>query len=143
VLIAKLVDTDGNGVDAGDRIVMGSYPTVFSPQSPSDFGEWTAKTHTVHDGWLDPMDTQVHDDDGVMFRWMSDYHGSEGYEEGGGGTVPVAFVGDYVSCPIVQGTDMIYVESGSPSLPDQPVGRVHTAPVNRCTDHFFVDVEIR
>ena len=143
VLIAKLVDTDGNGADAGDRIVMGHYPIVFFPDSPSDFGEWATKTHTVHDASVDPTDTQVHDAGGAMFRWMSDYHGSEGYEEKGGGTNPEAFVGDYVACPIAGGTDMIFVQSGSPSMPDRAASRVYTAPVNRCRDHYFVDVEIR
>jgi Ca2+-binding RTX toxin-like protein len=143
VLIAKLVDTDGNGADAGDRITMGYYPTVFYPEWPSDFGEWATKTHTVDYASVDPRDIQVHDADGVMFRWMSDYHGSEGYEEGGGGTDATAFVGDYVSCPITVGTDMIHVQSGSPSMPDQAVSRIYTAPVNRCRDNYFVDVEIR
>jgi hypothetical protein len=143
VLIAKLVDTDGNGADAGDRIVMGYYPTEFSPEWPSDFGEWAAKTHTIQSASVDPRDIQVHDANGAMFRWMSDYAGSEGYEEDSAGTGPEAFIGDYVSCPVTVGTNMIRVQSGSPSLPDEAATRISTTPVNRCRDHFFVDVEIR
>jgi hypothetical protein len=77
-----------------------------------------------------------------MFRWMADYHGSEGYEEGSAATGPFSFIGDYVSCPTVGGTDMIAVESGSPSMPAQALYRSYIAPVNRCTDHRFVNVEI-
>ncbi len=42
VLIARLMDTDGNGPDAGDTIEMGRYPTNFDA---SAFGDWTTTSH--------------------------------------------------------------------------------------------------
>lgn len=143
VLIAKLVDTDGNGADAGDRVVMGYYPTEFDPAWPSDFGEWATKTHTVDYASAAPTDVQVHDASGAMFRWLSNYAGTEAYEEHAVGSGPQAFIGDFVACPTVGGTDMIWVQSGSPSMADQAVTRIDSAPVNRCSDGWFVDVEIR
>ena len=47
VLIAKLLDTDPDGVPSvGDAIVMGRYPTTLNPGS-ADFAHWTVKLHTV------------------------------------------------------------------------------------------------
>jgi hypothetical protein len=44
-LIAKVVDTDGNGPDAGDRVIMGKYPLSLS--APFSFGNWGVKSHEV------------------------------------------------------------------------------------------------
>jgi hypothetical protein len=49
VLIAKLVDENGDGVpSAGDIIRMGHYPIVFAPETfPDDFGTWQDDEHEV------------------------------------------------------------------------------------------------
>ena len=48
VLIAKLVDDDGTpGLNPGDHIIMGRYPTTVDPQGPGDFADWGVSSHEV------------------------------------------------------------------------------------------------
>lgn len=48
VLIAEFVDDDGSpGPNAGDHIVMGQYPTKFTPTAPADFADFGVRRHLV------------------------------------------------------------------------------------------------
>ena len=62
VLIARLVDTDDNGLDQGDRLEMGRYPTSFS--EPYAFADWGEQSQLVTS--LDQGDTPSSRPPGTM-----------------------------------------------------------------------------
>ncbi len=137
VLIAKLVDTDGNGVDAGDQIIMGKFPLHFSP-GPEDFGEWGRKTHTVVSDDTVPQPARtvtVTSDLGYEHTWHQSETRYEGYTESG-----VLFAEITDAGPPGDGTDDLFVKE-SASDPD-PAYRIEMSLAQRpAIDDFFIDVE--
>jgi hypothetical protein len=131
VLIARLIDTDGNGADAGDTIEMGRYPTDFA--SPA-FGDWTVKSHTVASISAQiATDLVVKSTGGGTHEWRRDSTREQYYEAVGSTTYFTDGLGGAVS-------DSIQAVMNSPSLPTTPVAPRFSGP--NSTDDAFVDVEL-
>jgi hypothetical protein len=136
VLIAKLVDTDGNGPDAGDRIDMGYYLLHLQPEWPTDFKAWGVSSHTVTA--VEPPsfgEIQV-----LSANGNHEWHGhpassAEYYSEAATGGVPSTVIQDGFQDP---GRDLIETDPGSPSQPGTPPwwDRVGTS------DELFIDVDV-
>jgi Ca2+-binding RTX toxin-like protein len=138
VLIAKLVDTNGDGVPSAnvpaDTIVMGRYPTKLVPTA-SDFSDWIVKTHTVatvsaHANWMYVNDT--HDRGHYWYRTNAGYE-DEYWETGPDGT------SDFADRSASGADDLVWAEVGSPSAPGTAIPYTETAGSG---DDKFIDVEL-
>jgi hypothetical protein len=111
VLIAKLVDKDGNKVPSiSDTVVMGRYPTDFTP---SNFADWNVTTHVVgtvlaaSTGYVHVRRTSTGE-----HIWKTDTT-SEYYQETAGSASSAVQDGFDSTHP-----DYIHMDVGSPSHPD-------------------------
>ncbi len=136
VLIAKLVDTNGNRVPSvGDTVRMGRYPTSLTPTGPTDFADWRVTSHPVTG--VDVAGTTA-----VMVRSAAGYHiwinvaANEIYWEFTTAQGPQAFFPDARAAGV---TEAIIVDSGSPS---DPATAVPFVTESRPTDDRFIDVLI-
>jgi hypothetical protein len=92
VLIAKLIDGNGNGtLEAGDLVVMGQYPTTFTPTGAADFSPFGgASIYAVEQVTVYPTPgVLVRSAGGQIHFWTNNYESQ--YYQG------VGFVYDLVS----------------------------------------------
>jgi Ca2+-binding RTX toxin-like protein len=110
VMIAMLVDTDGNGLGPGDEVVMGMYPTKLNPVWPTDFVDWRIKSHAVAtlntgQNWVFINTAAGH------HRWYVSSAGLPDTYDESVGVVASSFLDD------PNGIDRIHTHTDSPSLP--------------------------
>ena len=133
VLIAKLVDANGDGaVGLGDTIEMGKYPTSLTP-TMADFVDWGVKGHAVKSlEELTGTHVFVRTTMDELFKW----HKNPGWENfGEEGSAGFSTIQDGLN-----GTaqDVIFMQPTSPSAPGAFTG---PEPVNT-TDDRLVDVDL-
>jgi hypothetical protein len=135
VLISKLIDTDGNGLDVGDRVEMGRYPITFNPIRPErGFEEWAVKSHTVTEPtfiWEGKAVVKVGANEGL--QWLDDWQADQ-FDERIDGTLSA-----FVDSRTTNMTDFIQLD---PATPSQPVEYLLQYGARDTTDHRFVDAEI-
>jgi hypothetical protein len=123
VLIAKLVDTNGDGAaSAGDTVTTNRYPTSTDPVPP--FGSFGVTTHEV-------TEIAIEADELVAFttfpttghEWADSASFGERYGEFGPGSVGQADTGfiDEFRSGTVGGVDFIAVDPMSPSRPEDSI----------------------
>jgi hypothetical protein len=129
IMIAKLVDTDGDGAPSpGDTVRMGGYPKNLGATA---LGVWTVKSHAVTGvAGVTPSIVQLSSTAGnhiwaadATFQVYSEGPSNSGFRDGLTGGVD----------------DLLEVNPGSPSAPNDTVGLLMTA---RTTDDRFIDVAI-
>ena len=133
VLIAKVVDTNGDGSPSvGDTVVTDRYPADMSANS---FGTFTMNTHVVDSVTI--FETQVFVSSGKhQFNWRDSVSFDYFYEiiaQSSGGTQIFDYIGGEDTA------DRLAAESPSPSAPDTAVP--YTT-LNRRTDDPFIDVDL-
>jgi Ca2+-binding RTX toxin-like protein len=136
VLIAKLVDADGDKVpSAGDTITMGRYPTSLTP-GPSDFGDWKVKSHLVDSVFPPPANwLQVKDSSGGNFIWTRTGGTNwDGYAEFDGANWT-----EFGDRPGIGTTDYL---SRDPLSPSEPKGTLDLVEAAGTGDDRFVEVEL-
>ena len=142
IMIAQLVDTNGDGVPSGpsggvpgDTIEMGRFPTTLTPTSTTDFADWWVKSHTVatidqmgsgrlwvtttinrKHGWSDAIDVQF-------------------YQEERGASVDLSAVQDGMA---IAHNDFVLMNADSPSRPTV----LPWLSTDRRDDDRLVDVEL-
>jgi hypothetical protein len=138
VLIAKLVDTNGDKVPSvGDTITMGRYPTSLTP-GPADFGDWNVKSHTVTSVTTATADVVAVSSAAGEHTWNATSQ-DEVYYEGTFASLGVQAAATVADIWIAASTkDSLFVASGSPSDPDTPVRTAVDSP----SDDPFIDVVI-
>ncbi len=148
LLISKLVDGNRNGVvDAGDRVVMGRYPT---DSSATDSAAWQVTSHEVTDGRLLASGfAEAVTTIGGHHWWGHNINDqSDVYLEYWGGAsgepllgVAPAYFGDFHIPDNDFGTVEMRVEATSPSSPSVAVAHVRDDNAG-ALDKDFVDVEV-
>ena len=142
VLIAKLMDTNGDKTpSAGDTIVMGKYPTKLPPTT-SDFASWGVTSHVidkVHSA--DPDELEVWTGTGTFpdtqHVWYSEsISSSDQYD-------------DYIESAALGGTSELEDRVASsaddsiyfmPSSPSRPTTTVPETRARSTGDDYFIDV---
>ena len=138
VLIARLMDTSGNGIpSAGDTVEMGRYPTTLNPTS-ADFESWTAGPHTVvsvYDGDPNPEDYIIVQTNGgtAEHGWYWRSYGDEHYERTNA-TLDRSYVTEAGDV-----NRRLLMDPGSPSKPSRAIGELTDPDTG---DWFVIDVEL-
>jgi hypothetical protein len=132
VMIAQLVDTDGNGPDVGDLIEMGRYPTNVDATS---FEDWGVKSH-VAVGRAVRVDSITVSSAAGSHLWLSNACAEE-YHETGAGTSRVRDVTGPVNPPFCV-SNLVQAVAASPSKPTTEGTWVFSDE----EDSVFVDVEL-
>ena len=142
VLISKLVDGNGNGTpDAGDLVIMGSYPTTATPTGPSDFAAFQITSHTATQASCNVPNGGCNAYVGTtsFHYWWDQLRTETGVNEygettQGGGPYVQIFDSLYG-----YGSDWITAQLGAPSRPSVEVPTTYW-PENG--DSAFIDVDI-
>jgi hypothetical protein len=135
VLISKLIDSDGNGLDVGDRVEMGWYPITLNPIRPErGFEEWAVKSHTVTEPTVVSAGrAMVQVGANEYLQWLDDWQG-DSFDERIGGTLSA-----FIDSRTTNMTDFIQLD---PATPSHPVESFLEYGARDTTDHRFVDAEI-
>ena len=114
VLIAKLVDFNNSGIpDAGDKVIMGQYPTNLAGTA---FANWGITDHTLESVTvsLDGCTGSIANSSFEATFQFHDSSGEEWYYEIG------TSIYSYIADDVPSGADVLYVFIGSPSQPEGP-----------------------
>ncbi len=132
VMIAQLVDTDGNGPDAGDIVEMGLYPTTHQPAWPRDFAAWDKDQHTISGPrFTGPNGLGITSQSGDVHSWyrLATTGADDQYTE------PDVNICD--GC--ASGSDAIQTGSTAPS---QPAVELNVEFPGTFDDDYFIEVEL-
>jgi len=134
VLIAKLVDTNGDGtVSVGDTVVMGRYPVDYDATS---FGDWTVKSHTLSGvAVVGASMIVVGSAGGSGYYWYAIPGTYESYRESAGAASSL-FQDSFSAME----NDARLAEAGSPSAPQTAIP---PSILGRATDDPFIDIWLR
>jgi hypothetical protein len=134
VLIARLIDTSGNGQPGpGDTVEMGRYPTNLDATS---FGDWSVKSHSMA-SLVDKDSSQVgvETGSGLRFYWRRAPGDREYYYEF---IYPFGPLGTITDGWMAAEPDRIEVQAGSPSAPVGNIDPVDAA-VATCAAVWNID----
>jgi hypothetical protein len=139
VLIAKLVDTNSDGVpSAGDTVVLGQYPNRFAlsaTYAPAEFDDWGVQTHTIDTVRYDFDYVEATSADGDYFWWYKTQESNnDSYVEG----ISAASVSSQLQDFTGSLADSISTRTGSPSRPARDLTMTTAGP----DDGRFIDVEV-
>ena len=136
VLIAKLVDNDGDHVPSSDdTIEMGRYPKDYAAAT---FGDWAVTTHGgVAENFSDYLSWQVTSDHGVH-RWYHNTDTSTGHSEMYYEEAPSGLSATFYDRLTSTADDRLATVPLSPSQPDSKTFRKDPRP----GDDPFIDVEV-